>query len=113
VKTKAPARAGTKYQGVRTEQSQKPQLTPSPDDAAGSTQKAYTPPGRAQVAFLWLCALADLKFWYGHAECPQLGHPDHHFLNRFSRFFSSRSPGFDLTLRSAAKHYSPIFLNER
>jgi hypothetical protein len=34
---KAPARAGAKYQGVRTEQSQKPQLTPSPDDDAGST----------------------------------------------------------------------------
>jgi hypothetical protein len=47
--------------------------------------------------------LADLKFWYGHAECPELGHPDHHFLDRFWRFFSSRSPRFALTRRSAAK----------
>jgi hypothetical protein len=43
VKTKAPARAGAKYQGVRTEQSQKPQLTPSPDDAAGSTNARLLP----------------------------------------------------------------------
>jgi hypothetical protein len=59
-KTKGPsAGPGPRYQGLssnRTRRRNTRGIHTVPRDGAGSTQKAYASPNRAQAAFSWLCA---------------------------------------------------------
>ena len=65
---------------------------------------------RASDLFVAVC-VGGLKVVVRARRMPAAWPPPSSFLDRFWRFFSSRSPRFALTRRSAARHYSPISLN--